>query len=249
MKLRRSACLFQLGPQRVHRNYHSRPPGKRRVSFTLPARRKRLDMSDRPVRLFPEGQPRPRVGVCCHLADLNQLADRPAERSCPLVHGHQEDRVSRARQEPSRATAAHSRSSAASPRSRKKSSPATSACSLTRQSAKSVLRILIRSWTNARTGPVAEIHVGSARPCSPELLSCGYGAVRCGPDRQASASAVDSTLSDHGSHGERAHSRPIDRQTGRRGGHLVLRRTGRSVCRAWHGPVVGRLFSACRAVA
>ena len=50
---------------------------------------------------------------------------------------------------------------------------------------------------------------GSAGPCSPELLSCGHRAVR--PDRQASGSAVDSTLSDHGSHGERAHTRRSER--------------------------------------
>jgi hypothetical protein len=39
---------------------------------------------------------------------------------------------------------------------------------------------------------------GSAGSCSPEQLR---------PDRQALGSAVDSTLSDHGSHGERAHFR------------------------------------------
>ena len=44
---------------------------------------------------------------------------------------------------------------------------------------------------------------GSVGPCSPELLSCGHRAVR--PDRQASGSAVDGTLSDHGSP-ENAHT-------------------------------------------
>ena len=102
MKLRRSACLFQLSPQRVHRNYHTRPPGKRPVSITLPAREDTARHAGPPRPPLPRRTAQTRVGVCCHLADLNQLADRPAERSCPPVHGHQEDRVSRARQEPSR---------------------------------------------------------------------------------------------------------------------------------------------------
>jgi hypothetical protein len=53
---------------------------------------------------------------------------------------------------------------------------------------------------------------GSAGPCSLELLSWGYRAVKAGSTDIGVA--VDSTLSDHGSHGERAHSRPSGRLPG-----------------------------------
>jgi hypothetical protein len=51
----------------------------------------------------------------------------------------------------------------------------------------------------------------SAGPCSPELLSWGRRAVTVRPDRQASKSAVDSTLSDRRIRGERTHSRRYGR--------------------------------------
>ena len=103
-------------------------------------------------------------------------------------------------------SAMSSRSSAAPPRSRKKSSPAVSACSLTRPSTKLVLPA-----SDTMLGEKLELALlrksmsGSAGPCSLEPLSWVTEQLR--PDRQALRPAVDSTLSDPGSHGERAHSR------------------------------------------
>jgi hypothetical protein len=103
-------------------------------------------------------------------------------------------------------SAASSRVSAAPPRPRRKSSPAASACSLTRTSTKRVhpdsdtmldekleLALLRKSMSS------------SAGSCSPGLLPWGRRADKAGSTTLRPT--VDNTLSDHGSHGERAQSR------------------------------------------
>jgi hypothetical protein len=96
------------------------------------------------------------------------------------------------------------RSSAAPPRSRRKSSPAASVSSLTRTSTKPVLpdsgTVLDEKLELAL---LRKSMSGSAGPCSPELLSCGHRAVKAGSTGMGSA--VDSTLDDHGST-ENAHT-------------------------------------------
>jgi len=59
---------------------------------------------------------------------------------------------------------------------------------------------------SAASGPVLQKPMsGSAGPRSPELPSCGHSAAK--PNRHPLRTAVDSTLSVHATHGERAHSR------------------------------------------
>jgi hypothetical protein len=98
------------------------------------------------------------------------------------------------------------RSSAAPPRSRKKSSPATSACSLTRKSTKTMLPASNTMLDEKLELALLRISMSdSAGQCSPEFLSCGRKAVTAGST--GIGVGVDSTLSDHGSHGGREHSR------------------------------------------
>ena len=63
-----------------------------------------------------------------------------------------------------------------------------------------------RSGGSAASGPVLQKPMsGRAGPRSPELPSCGHSAAK--PNRHPLRTAVDSTLSVHATHGERAHSR------------------------------------------
>jgi hypothetical protein len=65
---------------------------------------------------------------------------------------------------------------------------------------------IVRSGGSAASGPVLQKPMsGSAGPRSPELPSCGHSAAK--PNRHPFRTAVDSTLSVHATHGERAHSR------------------------------------------
>jgi hypothetical protein len=65
---------------------------------------------------------------------------------------------------------------------------------------------IVRSGGSAASGPVLQKPMsGSAGPRSPELPSRGHSAAK--PNRHLLRTAVDSTLSVHATHGERAHSR------------------------------------------
>jgi hypothetical protein len=78
-------------------------------------------------------------------------------------------------------TAASSRSSAAPPRSRKKSSHVALAYSLTRSSTKSVLPDSDTMLDERlELALLRKSMSGSAGPCSPELLSCAHRAVKAG---------------------------------------------------------------------
>jgi len=69
---------------------------------------------------------------------------------------------------------------------------------------------IVRSGGSAASGPVLQKPMsGSAGPRSPELPSCGHSAAK--PNRHLLRTAVDSTLSVHATHGERAHSRRSER--------------------------------------
>src|SRR5260370_4318780 len=69
---------------------------------------------------------------------------------------------------------------------------------------------------------------GTAGPCSLELLS--WATEQSRPDRQALRPTLDSTLSDRGSHGERAPTRLIWRQA-RAAGMAVRAARERTFCR------------------
>src|SRR5438034_1045461 len=65
---------------------------------------------------------------------------------------------------------------------------------------------IVPSGGSAASGPVLQKPMsGSAGPRSPELPSRGHSAAK--PNRHPLRTAVDSTLSVHATHGERAHSR------------------------------------------
>jgi hypothetical protein len=121
-----------------------------------------------------------------------------------------------------------SRSSAAPPRSRRKSSPVASACSLTRTSTKPVLPVS-DTMLGEKLEPalLRKSMSGSAGPCSLELLSWGYRAVKAG-STGIEVCRSDSTLSDRGRHGERAHSRRSVRSQLAIGRRLLAHISGRS---------------------
>jgi hypothetical protein len=82
---------------------------------------------------------------------------------------------------------------------------------------------IVRSGGSAASGPVLQKPMsGSAGPRSPELPSRGHSAAK--PNRHPFSTAVDSTLSVHATHGERAHSRRYVRSEAADGLRLTPRR-------------------------
>jgi hypothetical protein len=120
----------------------------------------------------------------------------------------------------------------------RKSSPAASACS----SDQVFYEVRAPSFWHdvrrkVRTGPVAETHVGQCRTLQ-SRASVLRPQSQSRRDRQALRSAVDSTLSDHGSHGERAHCRRSARRPQR--SRYDLRRAQTRVIWARRPCIAGR---------
>jgi bifunctional non-homologous end joining protein LigD len=93
-----------------------------------------------------------------------------------------------------------------------------------------------REWVKIRNIRAADVRVGGwlpgtgarGRAVQDRAVQsfCLAATEQLRPDRQASESVVNSTLSDHGSHGERAHSRRYDRRPSYRGVQPARCRTG-----------------------